>query len=139
MQQIQCAGLCPYGVPKFICNKMKRRFRKRCPLCNNLLLKLSNHLSQTHHLNKNQRLPILQAAKRDGSPKVLLKKWEKTILNIDPAAVTHLTKAETNAVKRFQARNGKLDSVKEIQNIVHRNVQRLSNASVDEGRSVNES
>ena len=64
---------------------MKRRFRKNCPLCDKVeLLKLSNHLAQQHSLSRVNRAKHLKTAKRQGTPQVLLRGWERLIRDYNP-------------------------------------------------------
>ena len=44
---------------------MPRTQRRRCPLCESVMLNLSDHLSRTHGLNCEERQPFLQLAARE--------------------------------------------------------------------------
>ena len=44
---------------------MPRKQRRRCPLCQSVMLNLSDHLSRTHGLNCEQRQPYLQLASQE--------------------------------------------------------------------------
>ena len=101
---------------------MKRRLRKKCPLCSSIVLKLSNHLIQLHKLEREERTALLKHAVPAGSPKILLKKWEKTLLAID--STKSLRPPEVRAVHRLSS---SIDAtvIRELQASVKRHVRNL--------------
>ena len=103
---------------------MKRRLRKKCALCNAVVLKLSDHLIQVHKLARDHRMAILKTAKAEGPAKIMFKNWEKRLLNIDCAKP--LKPNEIRAVQRL-SKSTAPDDIHKLQMRIKEHAEALSN------------
>ena len=62
---------------------MPRKQRRRCPLCESVMLNLSDHLSRTHGLNCEERQPFLQMASKE------LREEQEEPLREEPRTTQH--------------------------------------------------